>query len=274
VYDPAWISRFYDDYAEREWDRLRPDAPAMDRVNFATHRALLDEFVQDGDRVLEVGAGPGRFTIELARLGARVVVADISPRQLELNREKVGGAGFESRIEARHIVDVVDLTKFEDASFDATVCFGGPLSYVFQRAGDALGELLRVTRPNGLVLLSVMSKLGATHRYLAAVFELVRDFGLEAVDHVFETGDLSEEINNGHRMHMFTWAELEALLARHPCTLVAASAANYLSLREDELLDRLDERLWPVFLEWELRACREPGVRDGGTHMIAVVRRD
>jgi SAM-dependent methyltransferase len=273
VYDPGWISRYYDEYGEREWERLDAAAPAQDRVNFETHRALLREYVHEGDRVLEVGAGPGRFTIELASLGARVVVADISPRQLELNREKVGAAGLEAQVEARHIVDVVDLSKFEDDSFDAAVCYGGPISYVFERAEDALAELLRVTRPQGHVLLSVMSRLGATQRYLRAAFELVEEFGLEPVRHVLATGELSAEINNGHRLHMFTWSELEALLGRLPCTVAAASAANYLSLREDDLLDTLDEELWRVFLEWELAACREPGVLDGGTHMIAVLRR-
>lgn len=273
MYDPGWISRFYDEYGEREWERLDAAAPAQDRVNFETHRALLHEYVHEGDRVLEIGAGPGRFTIELASHGARVVVADISPRQLELNREKVGAAGLEAQVEARHIVDVVDLSKFEDGSFDATVCYGGPISYVFERAEDAVAELLRVTRPQGHVLLSVMSRLGATHRYLRAVFELVEEFGLEPVRHVLATGDLSAEINNGHRMHMFSWAGLEALLERLPCTIVASSAANYLSLRDDDVLDTLDEELWRVFLEWELAACREPGVLDGGTHMIAVLRR-
>jgi SAM-dependent methyltransferase len=274
VYDPGWISRYYDEYGEREWERLDVTAPAQERVNFETHWALLREFVHEGDRVLEVGAGPGRFTIELARLGARVVVADISPRQLELNREKVGASGLEAQIEARHIVDVVDLSKFETGSFDAAVCYGGPISYVFERAGDAVGELLRVTRPGGHVLLSVMSKLGATQRYLRAAFELVEEFGLDPVQHVVATGDLSAEINNGHRMHMFTWAEVQTLLAAQPCTLVAASAANYLSLREDDLLEDLDEGLWLAFLEWELALCREPGALDCGTHMIAVLRRD
>ena len=274
MYDPAWITGYYDEYGEREWARLDPSAPAMDRVNFATHRALLREFVREGDRVLEVGAGPGRFTLELARLGARVVVADISPRQLELNREKVGAEGLEGQVEARHIVDVVDLSKFDDASFDAAVCYGGPISYVFERAADAVSELLRVTRPQGHVLLSVMSRLGSTQRYLPAVFELVEEFGLEAVRHVFATGDLSAEINNGHRCHMFTWTELRDLLAAQPCTLVAASAANFLSLRDDDVLEALDEHRWDAFLEWELDACRQAGALDGGTHMIAVVRRD
>ncbi len=38
--------------------------------------------------MLEVGAGAGRFTVELARLGCSVLVADVSSVQLDLNRQK------------------------------------------------------------------------------------------------------------------------------------------------------------------------------------------
>jgi SAM-dependent methyltransferase len=245
----------------------------MDRVNFETHRALLQEFVRPGDRVLEVGAGPGRFTIGLAELGARIVVADVSPGQLDLHREKVAQAGAEAAVEARLQADLVELSPFADAEFDVAVCIGGPLSYVCDRAGDGLAELLRVTRPGGHVVLSVMSKLGAARRYLPAVFELWDEFGLAATQAVMETGDLSAEINAGQQMHMFTWAELRELLESRPCTIVAASAANFLSPREDELLDRLPDERWEAFLRWELACCREPGALDGGTHILAVVRR-
>ena len=90
--------------------------------------------LRPGDRVLDVGAGPGRFTIELARLGADVVVVDLSPRQLELNREKVAEAGLEERVVERVLADVTDLSRFADASFDVTVCFGGP-AQLSPRAG-------------------------------------------------------------------------------------------------------------------------------------------
>jgi hypothetical protein len=70
-YDAKHIARYFDQLAEGEWRRLEADGPA--RVSFHVHRCHLERYVSPGDRILEVGAGAGRFTIELARLGAEVV---------------------------------------------------------------------------------------------------------------------------------------------------------------------------------------------------------
>jgi ubiquinone/menaquinone biosynthesis C-methylase UbiE len=263
-YDPAQIAGFFDEYGEREWERL--EGTPWGRVEGEVHRRLLREFVRPGDRVLEVGAGPGRFTLELARLGARVVVTDVSPRQLELHREKT--AEVEQAVEERSIVDIVDLSRFEDAQFDAAVCVGGPLSYVLERADDAVGELLRVTRPGGHVVVSVMSLLGATRAFGRHFPALIERFGWErAVGGVFATGLLDGELNNGHVLRLYRWSELQALLERHPCRVVAATATNYLSAGNEDFT--VGER----WLEIELAACREPGALDGGTHITAVVEK-
>jgi SAM-dependent methyltransferase len=262
-YDPDYIARFYDDVGEREWDRL--DRTPMDRVNFAVHRRLLREFVRAGDRVLEAGAGPGRFTLELAGIGARIVVGDISPGQLDVHREKT--AAVEDAIAERVQVDIVDLSRFAEGEFDATVCFGGPLSYVLGEADRALSELLRVTKPGGRVLVTVMSLLGSARVYFDAFPELLREFGWDrAVADVFLTGDLPADVNRGHVCRLYRWREFDALLRRHPCRLVAASASNWLSTVWEDEPD-------PRFLELELAACREPGALDGGTHIVAAVER-
>lgn len=261
-YDPEHIARFFDDYGEREWERF--DASTMDRVGLEVHLRFLREHVRAGARVLEAGAGPGRFTLELARIGATVVVGDISPGQLALHAEKT--ADVEDAIESRELLDIVDLSGFPDGSFDAVVCFGGPLSYVLGDADRALAELLRVTKPEGIVLVSVMSMLGAARAFFDQLPPLVDRFGWErAVEQIFETGDLDGEINNGHVCRLYRWSSLETLLTRHACRIVAASAANFLSVGNDTWDDR--------FLELEIEACREPGALDGGTHILAAVER-
>ncbi|HEY0083924.1 MAG TPA: class I SAM-dependent methyltransferase [Pyrinomonadaceae bacterium] len=272
-YDAGLVGDYFDNYGEREWARL--DADVESRVSFHVHRAFLEQFVAAGARVLEVGAGPGRFTIELGKLGARTTVGDISAVQLELNRARVADAGQEHSVVARKVLDIVDLSEFAAETFDSVVAYGGPLSYVFERAGDALGELLRVVRPGGHVLLSVMSIAGATRKFLPGIVKWARERSLEEIDQVIRTGDQAGDIGAGHVCHMYRWAEFEALLGRHSCTIVAASAANFLSVNQHDALAEIesDPVLWQKFLGWEMDACRQPGALDGGTHIIAVVRR-
>ena len=261
-YDPAFIARFFDEYGEREWSRF--EGSAMDRVNLEVHLRLLGEYIRPGDRVLDAGAGPGRFTLELARLGATIVAGDISARQLELHVEKT--AAVEASIESRELLDILDLGRYADASFDAVVCYGGPLSYVLDEANTALAGLLRVTKPNGYVLVSVMSLLGAARAFFTALPGLIDEFGWErAVVDIFSTGDLPADINRGHVCRLYRWSDLERLFSEQQCRVVAASASNFLSVNNEHWDDR--------FLELEIEACREQGALDAGTHIVAVLER-
>lgn len=264
-YDPQRAASFYDDYGEREWTRFedgRTPAPSLD-----VHLEHLRRFVQPGERVLDVGAGPGRFTIELARLGCDVAVADLSPRQLALNRERLAAAGLEDRVVERVVVDVTDLSHWDDGTFDATVCFGGPLSYVLDRADDALAELVRVTRSGGHVLVSVMSLVGTITHYLPIVLDLVRRDGVEKSDEIVRTGLLPEGDDYGHlTMRLYRWSELETLLSRHG-TIVAAAAAGLLPAAEPE-----EPELRAFLSRVELELASEPGAFACGQHILAVLR--
>ena len=266
-WDPERAASFYDEYGESEWTRFedgRTPAPSLD-----VHLDRLRRFINAGDRVLEVGAGPGRFTIELARLGAQVTVSDLSPRQLELNRERVAAEGLEEHIVEREIADVLDLTRWDDASFDATVCFGGPLSYVVDRADEGIAGLVRVTKPGGHVLVSVMSLVGTVVHYLPILLDLVRRDGVAKNEAIVRTGLLPDELDYGHlAMKLFRWSELEALLSPHGTVVDACAAGLLPNVQPEE--PELREFLSTV----ELELAGEPGAVSCGQHILAVLRRD
>ena len=250
--------------AEREWRRF-DDGPTP-FTSAATHAAYLRRFVRAGDRVLDAGSGPGRFAIELARIGARVVLSDIEPAYLELSRAKLAEAGVEDAVEDRILTDVADLSAFDDGSFDATVCFGGPLSYVRERAPAAVAELARVTRPGGHLLVSVMSVVGAVTHYEESVLDLARVHGIASVEATAATGLIWEAEGSHADLRMYRWRELRELLEPHG-EIVAATATGIFHARPQEPeLRELLERL-------ELDLGAEPGAIETGQHILAVVRR-
>jgi SAM-dependent methyltransferase len=266
-YDPQRTAAFYDAYGEEEWTRF--DQPRMGLANFDVHASYLRRFVRPRDLVLDVGAGPGRFTIELAGIGAEIVVADVSPGQLELNREKVTAAGAEESVRDRVVADVTDLSAFPDDRFDAVVCYGGPLSYVVDSADVAAAELVRVVKPGGHALVSAMSLVGAVSHYTDLLVELVARDGADKMETIVRTGFLPEEPDYGHLpMRLFRWRELHELLSRHG-EVVAGAAAGLLRLPEQPATPELRELL--VRIELDLGA--EPAAIDGGEHLLAVVRK-
>jgi SAM-dependent methyltransferase len=158
--------------------------------------------------------------------------------------------------------------------FDAVVCFGGPLGYVLDQADRAVDELLRVLRPAGFLLISVMSLVGATAGRLPAVVEDMRQHGREAIDRVIRTGDLPTALSGHLAMHMYRWSELEALLERHGCSIVAASASalTFGSLH-GELHASLSDSERADLIDWEIDLAAEPGAISAGEHIIAVARK-
>jgi len=258
AWDPERTARYFDEYGELEWTRFeRGVTPAP---SIAVHTGMLNSYVRAGDRVLDAGSGPGRFTLELLRLGADVTALDISPGQLELLRAR--GPDVETVVG-----DITDLSHFEDDTFDVTVCFGGPLSYVVDRAEQAVAELARVTRPGGHVLVSVMGLAGAAIHYTSVITDVVRRDGPAKSRKIARTGVLPEGEGYGHlAMRMYLWSELEELLARHGEVIDGAAAGVLPHVAADEP----DVR--EILLEFESRFARDPGLRSAGEHIIGVLR--
>ena len=269
----ARMREYYDAYGDKEWERL--DESVSGRVSLELHRRFLERYVTSGMRVLEVGAGPGRFTFALADQGAAVVVTDFSTVQLDLNERRVSATPAERAVEGREILDVCDTTRYPDGSFDAVVAFGGPLSYAFDDIDTALTGLLRITRPGGVVLASVMSSLGTWRSFLPGVVELAAHIGEDANDAVLRTGDL-RLIEADHQCQMFRAREVHDIVTRCGGRMLAISASNWASLGEPTVLEAVeaDPQRWQHFLDNEADACAEPGALDGGTHIIFAFTHD
>jgi ubiquinone/menaquinone biosynthesis C-methylase UbiE len=269
-YNPAQVAAFYDCYGEQEWDRLSKNPAAL--VSFHIHQHYLKKYVKSTDSVLEVGAGAGRFTIELAKLGAVITVGDISSEQLKLNQKYAVKYQSETSVSSRLQLDITDLSMFEAATFDVVVCYGGALSYVLEQASIALDEMLRVLKPEGYLLLSVMSIVGTTQ----AKFEVITEIPnfTQLVDQVNGNGFLNGRTNNGHQLKMYRAKELKQLCQSHQCQIMAMSASNYLSLNRNKFLEEmLTTDAWANFLRWELDFCAEDGCLDSGTHIISVMKK-
>jgi ubiquinone/menaquinone biosynthesis C-methylase UbiE len=272
--DRRGVERLFDQIGDGEWDRFAEDAAAA--ASFEIHRRFLHPFVRRDTRALDVGAGPGRFALELVSLGARVLVTDISAGQLNLARQHLREADLDGSILGYERLDACDLTPLNDDDFDLVLAYGGVLSYAFEDAARALSELFRVLRPGGHVVGSVMSLAGNARRYLASFPAAIDAVGVPDFTTFLATGDQRRlRAVGAHPCRMFTSEQLSRLINDAGGAMIAASASNWLALADPETVAgflRSPARRGP-FLDWEERMCREPGAVDGGTHLLFAARR-
>ena len=152
--DPAVVR---DEYATEQ--RLAARAAVYDESDGPDARDRLLELLRKAQprRLLEVGCGWGELAARIEReLGCEVVAVDLSPRMVELARER----GVNARV-----ADVQELPCGEE-QFDAAVAAW--MLYHVPDLDRGLGELARVLRPGGHLFAITNSE-----RHLRELWELV-----------------------------------------------------------------------------------------------------
>ena len=140
-----------------------------------------------GDRVLDVGCGPGRHAHELARRGLAVHGIDISQRFIELATQGApSGATFE-RLDARSL-------PFHD-EFDAAICLCQGAFGLMTVAGEnqsVLTGIAQALKPGGSLALSAFSSYFAVKYHESATFDASTGINHERTEVRNEQGEATE----------------------------------------------------------------------------------
>lgn len=280
MYDRDYTKTFYDAYVQAEWSRL--EATAYGRLQALIHTDFIQRYISPGDRVLDAGSGPGRFSIEVARLGATVTVLDISNQQLELAKRKLSDAKVLSGVDKFIKGDIVDLSIFQDNRFDLVICFGGAISYTCEKRYEAVKEIIRVTQPGGVILISVMSRMGVHNAVRKNMIPILEDpdgaaeLGTSYWS-VLDSGDLpgfDSRIGMRHpAMHLFTSEELSSLISG--CDILELAGSNVTASEFSPELETIAEnpKAWETVVKLEKRVNTNPGLVNSGSHIILAARR-
>ncbi len=144
------VSGFYDP-ADEDTRLLRS---RHGQLEYRTTMHYIRRFAAQGAKILEVGAGTGRYSVALAKAGMDVTAVELVGRNLALLREN--GAGLENL--RAFPGDAADLSRFPDGTFDVTLVLG-PMYHLYtpEEVNGAIDEAIRVTKPGGALLFAFLS---------------------------------------------------------------------------------------------------------------------
>lgn len=155
--------------------------------------------------ILDAGGGTGIWSVEVARMGYRVVLTDISQGMLKQAERKIAELKLRDRIETM-VLDICNMPDFEDGQFAMVLCEGDPLSYCGNHRA-AIKELVRVLEPGGALVASVDNRV-------SAMGWLRDEVDPDVVQRLLETGEVvrpQKQEGSFYVIHAFTPDELRSL---------------------------------------------------------------
>ncbi|SEF68154.1 bifunctional 2-polyprenyl-6-hydroxyphenol methylase/3-demethylubiquinol 3-O-methyltransferase UbiG [Paenibacillus sp. UNC499MF] len=257
-----------------EWGRLDRE-PWEYLINIS----FIKKFIPPGAAVLDNGAGPGKYAMELARLGHRVTLADLTPKLVETARSKAEELGLLDRFGGFHAADARDLSLFGDGQFGASLMLG-PL-YHLQAAEDrvrAVRELHRVTAKDGWVFVAFMPRI----RHLANSLRFPRNWrpndtvsGLEAFA---ETGAFNHsEEGRFTGAYYFQVGDIVPFMESHGFGTVkligSGSIAGEMTEEQWDYWRAQGEEVSRRVLDLILQAAEDPYNLGSSSHLLYIGRR-
>lgn len=151
--DPVKIVKeFYDQESLTEWGRIDG------RPEFLLTCRYLDKYIKPGDKVLDIGGGPGRYSIYLAQKGCDVTLFDLSSGNIAFAKEKAN--------EYRVKIDTVEGdARFVAGAFTEKfdhVLLMGPLYHLLTEPErtQAISSSLEILKNNGTFFATFISMMG------------------------------------------------------------------------------------------------------------------
>lgn len=267
------VEKYYSEQGAKEWRRLFKNP--YRKLEFDTTMHFLKKYLPKRGLILDAGGGPGRYTIELAKLRYDVVLLDLTPGLLEFAEKQIKKARVQDKVKQILEGSIDDLSIFNNSTFDAVICLGGTLSHLVRKKQreKATDELIRVAKKNAPIFVSVIGRLALMVSALIRfpeeietkeVFQNIRDKGDYHGGYGFTPCHfyLPEELKDSfkkRRVKVLEMVGLEGLSSGHP--------------EKTKRLFKKYPKAWKIWWKTHLKTCTHPSTVGLSEHFMIVCRK-
>ena len=233
-------------------------------VEYLTTMQYIQKFLKPGDKILEIGAATGRYSIALAKMGYEVTAVDLTPKHVEIMKTKsTGMSNFRCMV-----ADALDLSMFEDNSFDMVLNLG-PMYHLFNQDDKekAVRETIRVVKKDGVCMFAyipcaaIMLGYGLCHLKAENLNALMDNLG--------RFKDVPEEVFN-----CFNIEDFKKLFDNTNTKYITNVATDGIAYAMKEQLELLSEDGYQTFLKWHFLTCERPDQQGYSAHLLYICKKE
>lgn len=262
------------DYLEQYYSSYNEENRLLSRhgqVEYLTTMKYIHEYLgaNRNQRILEAGAGTGRYCVDLAREGYRVDALELTECNLSILRSKLTGQEKLTAIQG----NVLDMSVYEENTFDMTLVLG-PMYHLYcdEDKIQALREAIRVTRPGGYIMVAYCMNdaviiqeefmRGAIKEHMAVPKEtrgISDDFHyISKPEEVFSVVRIEE-------IHKLT----QDLPVYRLKTIATDGATNYLRT----LVNGMDDETFDYWLKYHFCICERQDLIGAANHTLDILKK-
>ncbi len=232
-------------------------------VEFITTTKYIEKYLKQNDRILEIGAGTGRYSLYYAEKGYKVDAIELVQYNIDV---------FKTKIKANMNINVrqgnaLNLNMYEDNTFDITLVLG-PLYHLYTEEDKrkAIEEALRVTKKNGYVFIAYL-----THSSIMLNYGLIKGNLLKiknVCDENYRFKDLPEELFTA-----FYIDEFEQMMNKFKYKFIGNVATDGITTAFREIINELTEEEFKVWLNFHLKTCERKDLQGYSSHMLYICQK-
>lgn len=227
------------------------------RVEFLTNVRYIEKYLIPSAKILDIGAGAGEYSIYFARKGYEVSAIELSENNIKAFRKKISSSDKIDLVQG----NALDLSRFEDNSFDIVLLFG-PLYHLKSDSDKqkCIAEAKRVCKLNGKIFFAfisndmvILTEFSYNNQYFLNGDYDKSTFRLVDFPFVFHTVDACREV-----------------LAKGKVKVLHEVASDGISELMEDNINKMDDESYEQYLKYHYYICEKKEFLGMTNHLLFV----
>lgn len=232
------------------------------QIEFKVTTKYLQDILVNKSKILDVGAGTGKYSIFFDNLGHDVTAIELVKKNLSVLKQKAPQIkSFQG--------NALNLKKFKDNFFDAVLLFG-PMYHLFNIEDkiQALNEAKRVTKPNGYIFVAYLLADYAIIRHGFMDNNIKQSLRDKKLDLNFNIHSTENDLYSYVRLPEIDQLNIDTNLTRIKI-FSPDGPTDYIR----QFINKLDDEDFNLFLEYQFKNAERIDLLGASSHIVDILQK-
>lgn len=256
------LKNFYENYDEDGRLRCRHGM-----VEYLTTMRYIEMYLSPGMRILEIGAGTGRYSHSLARMGYQVDAVELVQHNIDIFRQNTQEGEAVTITQG----NAMDLSAFDDDTYDVTLLLG-PMYHLLEEHEQlqALSEAIRVTKKGGRIFAAYCNNDATMVQYCFAKGMILEEPYRSLIDHTtFKARSTPAEL-----FQLYRKEDIDALMSHFSVTRLHYIGTDMATKYIQNEVDEMPDALFDLYLRYHFTICERSDMVGTSHHILDIFQKN